>query len=315
MVSRCARMLIASMLAVGTMPAALGKDYEPAHHRNPPQVAKHDADGNTCPPKHDCPAAKRLRIVSIIPNTFPFARDLGDFGNAMVASNWMAKFSDAYDIPGPASAIVIHVDDMPDLNAGRREVSVYRDYVFKVARANGLKRAPQHQTVYLLYIPCNPEHGPRAGMDGYNCSSHHPGIEPVGHEQTVFFTRGDSLAVVLRFNPHAEPDAPQPTLAGFTGSASHEVAEAVTDTRGGPQFSLHTDFPDYPYLDSGRNAHGSPWIRQSGGMELADMSEGTREYEAPSGGSEAFRYERIYSNKASKAGGDPAVPPSPYPYY
>jgi hypothetical protein len=136
-----------------------------------------------------------------------------------------------------------------------------------------------------------------------------------GDGQDDLFVPGDSMAVVLAFNPKANPNGPRPTVDTFTLPASHEVAEAATDTRGGPRFSLSTDDPDHPYVDSGTNAGGSPWVRQSGGMELADMSEGALEYEAPPGRSEPFEYERIYSNKASKAGGDPAVPSSPWPYY
>jgi hypothetical protein len=312
MVSRYMQILLAAMLALGTMATAPGPGFTPAHHRNPPQVPQRDEAGKTCPPAHDCPAAKRLRIVSIIPGNFPFSHDLWDFGNAIVGSTWMAKFTHAYDIPGPASAVVIGVDDMPNLNGDTKDVSDYRDYVFKKARANGVKKAPHHQTLYLLYIPCNDNHQPRAGMDKFGCVSHHPGIDP-GPDQDVLFEPGDSMAVVLAFNP--KPGEPAPTLDSFTTAASHELAEAATDTRGGPRFSLHTDDADHPYLDSGSNAGGTPWVRESGTIELADMSEGAGEYEASAGHSAPFRYARIYSNKASKAGGDPAVPASTSPYY
>lgn len=316
MVSRYTQILLATTLALGSTATAPGP-FTPAHHRNPPQVPQRDAAGKTCPPAHDCLDAKRLRIVSIVPDNFPFAHDLREFGNAMVGSTWMAKFTDAYDIPGPASAIVISVDDMPNLNSGpQKDVSDYRDYVFKKARAHGVEKAPHHQTLYLLYIPCDDDHQPRAGMDGFGCSSHHPGINlDPGHnpDQDAFFQPGDSMAVILSFNP--KPGQPAPTLDRFTGAASHELAEAATDTHGGPRFSLHTDDADHPFLDSGSNAGGTPWVRETGTIEVADMSEGTQEFEPRTGSSDLFRYERIYSNKASKTGGDPAVPSSTHPYY
>src|SRR5262245_53352811 len=127
------RMLLACVLTISSALGAFGLlfgPHNPAHHRNPPQVPNHDAAGKTCPPKDDCTPAKKLRIVSIIPKNYPSASELADFGHAIVGSNWMAQFTAAYDIPGPASAKVIeNVTDMPDLNHGTKNVSDYRDYV------------------------------------------------------------------------------------------------------------------------------------------------------------------------------------------
>ncbi len=295
------------MFAIGTPPG-----FEPAHHRNPPQVPNHDAANDTCPPRQDCPQEKPLRIVFIIPKTFPFATDLEKFGKAMAGSKWLERFTAAYDIPGPADAHIITVTDMPDLNEGKKDVSDYRDYIFKKARAEGLEQAPHHQTFYVLYIPCDDNHKPRAGMDSFGCTSHHPAVD-AGSGQDVLFEPGDSMAVVLGFNPKASASAF--ALENATVPSSHELAEAVTDTRPGLRFNLHTDDPAHPYLDSGSNAGGSPWVRESGTIELADMSEGSRWFESGTDGSGPFQYDRIYSNKASKAGGDPDVPESKSPFY
>jgi hypothetical protein len=295
-----------------TSPGAPSK-FDPADHRNPPQVPNHDTSGRTCPPHQDCPPALKLRIISIIPNSFPFATDLEQFGNAIVTSSWMVQFTAAYDIPLPASARIIKVDDMPDLNQGKKEVSDYRDYIFKKARAAGIEKAEHHQTIYVLYIPCDDKHQPRPGMDSFGCSSHHPGIDPTAEQKDKLFGPTDSMAVMLGFNPRTQPSTI--TLDSATVAASHELAEAATDTKGLLQFKLHTDDPEHPYIDSGSNAGGSPWVRESGTVELADMSEGARESEPRQGSTGMFTYPRIYSNKASKAGGDPAVPPASFPYY
>ena len=93
-----------------------------------------------------------------------------------------------------------------------------------------------------------------------------------------------------------------------TTNASHGTAEAATNTKGVGQWRFHTDHPDTPWLDA------PPWIRGTGTIETADMAGGTYWYEHAALG-ETFRYERIYSNEASAANGDPDVPPSPQPYY
>jgi hypothetical protein len=290
--------------------------FTPAPHRNPPQVPNHDAEGKNCPPRSDCPAPNALRIVSIIPRKFPHAGELEKFGHGIAGSKWLAKFTAAFGIPGPALEQVILVDDMPDLNQGHKTVSDYRDYVFAKALFTGLKPAPQHQTIYVLYIPCDNTHKPSPGMDSFGCTSHHPAME-AGPQQLGLFRPGDSMALSLGFNPRT--DAGSYTANNATTAATHELAEAVTDTRPLMRFNLTTNDPNYPFEDSGNNAGGSPWVREVVGnvgvMELADMAAGHRWYESGPDGSGPFEYARVYNNQASKAGGDPAVPAGIHPYY
>jgi hypothetical protein len=290
--------------------------FTPAPHRNPPQVPNHDAAGNNCPPRNDCASPKALRIVSIIPKTFPHANELQKFGQSIGKSKWLERFTAAFGIPGPAIMQVIMVDDMPDLNQGQKTVSDYQNYVFAKAITSGLTRAPQHQTIYVLYIPCDPDHKPSPGMDTFGCTSHHPSIQAIVPEQGLF-QPGDSMALSLGFHPRT--NAGSFTANNATVAVTHELAEAATDTKPLLRFNLFTGDPNYLYENSGSNANGTPWVRElvgsEGVMELADMAAGHRWYEAGPDGSGPFEYARVYNNEASKAGGDPAVPAGIHPYY
>jgi hypothetical protein len=294
-----------------------------ASHRNPPLLPNHDANNKPCPPQNDCPSAKPLRIISIIPDSYPanIAKHLEQFSSAMLSSKWLKEFTAAYDIPGPTIAQVIPMaGGMPDLNSGQPKTNAdFEKFIFDLSQKpkSQIKADPAHRTIYVLYIPCD-DNGPGLGKSG-GCKSHHPGIvlgsgQPWEQQAAAkLFSPGDSMAVILAFNPNHNPSA-------FTGDqatvpASHETAEAATDAAQGIRFNLHTDDPDHPYLDTGSNAGGSPWVREGGSIETADMSEGARWFEPGPGGEGPFEYERIYSNEKSKHGGDPAVPKSPFPYF
>jgi hypothetical protein len=297
--------------------------FATAPHRHPPLLPNHDAANKPCPPRNDCPSAKPLRIIAIIPDSYPpnIAKHLEQFSSAILSSKWLKEFTAAYDIPGPTvSRVIPGASGMPDLNHGQPKTDAdFEKFIFDLSQKpnSKIEADGSHRTIYVLYIPCD-DNGPGLGKNG-GCKSHHPGIV-LGSGQTweqqaatKLFSPGDSMAVILSFNPNQNPSA-------FTGDqatlpASHEVAEAATDAAPGIRFNLHTDDPDHPYLDTGSNAGGSPWVREGGSIETADMSEGARWFEPGPRGEGPFEYERIYSNEKSKQGGDPAVPKSPFPYF
>ena len=292
-----------------------------APHRHPPLLPNHDAANKPCPPQNDCPAAKPLRIIHIIPDSYPpnITKHLEQFSSAMLSSKWLKEFTAAYDIPGPTiSQVISGASGMPDLNHGQPKTNDdFEKFIFDLSQKpkSGFKGDSSRRTVYVLYVPCD-DNGPGIGKNG--CQSHHTGIilgsgQPWQQQAAHLFSPGDGLAFILAFNPNHNPSA-------FTGDqatvpASHETAEAATDAQAGLRFNLHTDDPDHPYLDTGSNAGGSPWVRESGSIENADMSEGARWFEPGPAGEGPFEYERIYSNEKSKHGGDPAVPKSPFPYF
>lgn len=293
-----------------------------APHRHQPLLPNHDANNKPCPPQNDCPSAKPLRIIHIIPDSYPpnIAKHLEQFSSAMLSSKWLKEFTAAYDIPGPTlSQVIPNASDMPDLNHGQPKTNAdFEKFIFDLSQKpkSQIKGDSAHRTIYVLYVPCD-DNGPGLGKSG-GCQSHHTGIvlgsgQPWQQQAAHLFNPGDGLAFILAFNPNQNPSA-------FTGDqatvpASHETAEAATDAPAGLRFNLHTDDPDHPYLDTGSNAGGSPWVRASGSIENADMSEGARWFEPGPGGEGPFEYERIYSNEKSKHGGDPAVPKSPFPYF
>ena len=119
------------------------------------------------------------------------------------------------------------------------------------------------------------------------------------------FTQGDSMAVVLGtdLGPHS-------ALDDATLPASHELAEAYTDTVGVGRWNLHSAHPEDPWLDA------PPWVRNSGTIELADLSAGSVWFEQDSVSHRTFKYERIYATyRAAHGFNDVAVPSSPYPQY
>ena len=107
---------------------------------------------------------------------------------------------------------------------------------------------------------------------------------------------------------------PSSSTDSKTQTASHEIAEAATD-RFPKGWFLEAADKDKPWLDS------SAFIEDegSGHIEVADMSSGARWNEkyfstSPSVNT-TYSYARIYANRRSRLGGDPAVPSSPKPYY
>jgi hypothetical protein len=189
---------------------------------------------------------------------------------------------------------------MPSLLHQNHSEAEYQDYVFQKMHALHIGKAAADQTIYVLFVPCKSPYHLGAG-----CLSHHPSLDPNraapgGGSEGTLFVKGDSIAVDLGL--------PAVGVDTQTTQAGHETAEAMTNTAGVEQYRFHTDHPETPWLDS------PPWIRASGTIELADLAGGTHWYEHVSTG-ETFAFQRIYSNKASRANGDPDVPPSPSPYY
>ena len=321
-----------SVVAPGNASAADGNATAPstptptpfitAPHRHPPLLPNHDEQNKPCPPQNDCPSAKPLRIVAIIPDSYPanIAKHLEQFSSAMLSSKWLQEFTAAYDIPGPTiSQVIPMASGMPDLNHGQPKTDAdFEEFIFGLSQKpkSQFKGDSSRRTIYVLYVPCD-DNGPGLGKSG-SCKSHHTAIvlgsgKPWQQQAAHLFSPGDGLAFILAFNPNHNPSA-------FTGDeatlpTSHEVAEAATDAPAGLRFNLHTDDTDHPYLDTGSNAGGSPWVREGGSIENADMSEGARWFETGPGGQGPFEYERIYSNEKSRHGGDPAVPKSPFPYF
>jgi hypothetical protein len=214
-----------------------------------------------------------LRLVTVVTTDDPLHDALFAFGDALVQSAWLASFAPEYG--AEATGTSVHLDGPP--LTGNVSVDDMRAYV------QALDPSPAGQSIYVLYLP--PGVNAVTG-DAVNC-----GCNALGGAHGVLDSQRDSLAWVQRCSASDNSSA--------TRIASHEVAEALTDTGDG----YHIVQPSPPWSDS-------PWASaQAGTVENGDLCSGTFLTEG------AWTYQRIWSNRAAAAGGDPCVPPSPAPYF
>jgi hypothetical protein len=215
-----------------------------------------------------------LRLVSIVTDGDPLHDALFAFGDALVGSQWLSSVAEAYGLAPTGTSV--HVDG-PSLD-GNVTADQMKSYVEQAA---GKELTGPH-AVYLLYLPP----GATIVEGGVaNC-----GCNALGAAHTALDDQGNALAYVQRCSLSDDDSV--------TRLASHEIAEAVTDT--GKGFRL--DPPSPPWS-------GTPWAAvQSGSVEAGDLCTGTFVTEG------GFTYQRIWSNRAASAGGDPCVPPMSTPY-
>jgi hypothetical protein len=114
----------------------------------------------------------------------------------------------------------------------------------------------------------------------------------------TFGDRGDGLAVVQRC-----PIAPGARrIDQLTRVASHEIAEAATDTGLGFALVLPPGTPPQAFPVETE-------IEGTGVAEIGDLCTGTAFREG------AFLYQRIFSNSAARTAGDFCIPALPTPYF
>ncbi|HEV8630291.1 MAG TPA: hypothetical protein VGV61_08240 [Thermoanaerobaculia bacterium] len=100
------------------------------------------------------------------------------------------------------------------------------------------------------------------------------------------------------------------SLDSHTGAATHEIAEAYTDTKGVGPWRLKSKYPTDPWRDV------LPWVRDSGTIELADLAKGSRWFETDPVSGLSFRYTRVYGSFLAVLGfTDVSVPPQTNPVY
>jgi hypothetical protein len=299
-----------AVLLVGVVAAAAGAElasshtaFLPAPHRKPPDLQNHGW------------VAKPLRIIAFVPNSYPDASELREWPQAIVQSKWLAWVERAYGVPTSPAPIGLGylVNDMPTLpNHDATTTSVFGSWVDAKFASLGVQSLPNYQTIVIIFDHCS---SPQS-LDGYDCVSHHPNW-PNGI---------DAYALSLG-NPTGSADAQRDSL---TWGASHEVAEAITDS--GDGWHLSAVDKDHPWIGSTDNPsdpqngllalpNSSPFIEDEGvgNVESADMMSGSRWIEpyTPPGSSTAirFNYVRVFSNYGNTNRDDPGVPPSPHPYY
>jgi len=213
--------------------------------------------------------------VSIVTEGDPLRDALFAFGDALVKSAWLASFASEYGLAPTGTSL--HVDG-PALN-GNVTVDDMRLYVLD----NAPSARPDGHTLYMLYLP--PGAMLQMGQT-LNC-----GCNAQGGAHTSLQGARDALAYVQRCSA-SDDDA-------VTRTASHEVAEAMTDT--GKGYRIDQPSPAWS---------GSVWAsEQPGAVEIGDLCSGTFVTEGQ------WTYQRIWSNVAAAAGGDPCVPALPTPWF
>ncbi|HEX8791508.1 MAG TPA: hypothetical protein VF765_11205 [Polyangiaceae bacterium] len=217
---------------------------------------------------------------------------LDAFSDAVPGSAMWAAVSAEYQLGALTSAI--HLTG-PAMAAGTYTTAQLQAYVSGVLAVDGGSIAPPNgNTIYLLFLPAG------ATLSGRTDCGYHTAF-PSSTTST-----GDQLANVIRCPPVRDQET---ELGQLTRVASHEIVESATDPlgRGYHLPSVTTE----PYDASIWNA----WDPGSKSIELGDLCEGTRTFEAFDGGPDGgWEYQRMWSNAAAAKGGDPCVPPASVPY-
>lgn len=280
------------------------RSFMPAPHRKPPDLETHGW------------IPKPLRIIAFVPAGYPHATELRDWPQAIVASTWLRKLEQAYHVPTliPPTGQGFIINDMPVLPGhDAKTTDVFNLWVDVEFAALRIPERPDLQTVIILFDHCTPPES----LDGFGCTSHHPNYDAAG----------DSYALSLG-NPTGSLDSQRDAL---TSTASHELAEAITDAKGGwhltavnkdePWAFVSTPTPLDPEHGLTSTADATPWVEDEdlGTIESADESTGARWHESftPAGFRKPVRYAyiRVFANAANDHGDDPAVPASPDPYF
>jgi hypothetical protein len=170
--------------------------------------------------------------------------------------------------------------------------SEMRNYIAQ-AIAGVPAAAPRGGVVYMLYLPDGvSEADPVTGLNT-DCKV----------RSGIHFTFDSSNA--WAFTQRCGKSTADSPLNDLTTIASHEIGEAVTDFEA-DGYRVKPAAPDDPPWDA------SAWAVFDGPghpIENGDLCSGTRITEA------GFVYQRLWSNAAAAAGGDPCVPGLEKPYY
>ncbi len=225
-----------------------------------------------------------LTLVSIVAQNDPIGAKFLDFGDRLVASQWWTTVGAGYGLGAAKRNVRVTGPAIPS-KISESQLVAYIDALV----AGGAAPAPDGNTVYFVYLPdgvtetaggtvntdCN-------DWEGYHLP-YHDRTDNWGFAQRCFHDTQDGV-----------DDA--------TNTASHEVIEAATDPTGNG-WTLPPPT-------------AQPWtgdVLDTAGYgvatETADACVGTAAYEG------SFQYQRVWSNAAAAAGGDPCVPATSEPYY
>ncbi|MFO0724711.1 MAG: hypothetical protein U1E65_13095 [Myxococcota bacterium] len=222
-----------------------------------------------------------LRVIAVVAADDPLGDDLIAFTDALTHSSWLAASGASFGLD--PSATSGHVKG-PAIPAGTTVTRA--DFLSYIQGAIAGHYSPDGNTVFALFLPegvtLELESGDLNTDCGYLYGYH-----------LSYQDQGDAFALIQR----CPPERFTTDLEFTTEIASHEIIEAATNPRlDGWSLPMVSDPP----------WSGSPWFPLP---ENADLCEHTRWSEG------GHMYQRVLTNEAAQAGGDPCLPASPVPYY
>jgi hypothetical protein len=222
-------------------------------------------------------------VTIVAQNEAVDATNLFAFSQAVGGSRWWSEMQRAYGLTTAEAAPGVLG---PAITADVTDHDVF-EYIDGVVTGHPTLARDGH-SVYLLYLP--------AGITIISGGVPNTGCQRFSAYHFPFGTRGDNLAVVQRCTA-------TDTLDELTVSASHEIIESATDPDL-KSWSLPVVTPFHPWTEDVWSSS-----QLGGRVEVGDICEATFWYES------SHFYQRVWSNAAARAGGDPCVPALNEPYY
>jgi hypothetical protein len=221
---------------------------------------------------HGGPVLSNPHLVMMVPTNHPNAQQLLAFAAAVPQSQWWSTVSAQYSLGTMTGGGV----QTAPMTGAFSDLPAYVQSQIDAGTIPG----PNKKNLYVLFVPPAVT-GQCQGEYGYH---------------DTWPTGGASAGDVLGVSEYCTPDSQDPSqLDELTQGATHEIAEGCTNPQFGSQPAWVVEQPaSEPWKQS-------PWWSVPCG-EIGDMC--NYEFEVEGG----FSYERVWSNTAAGAGGDPCIP-------
>jgi hypothetical protein len=231
------------------------------------------------------PVLTQPNLVTITYSTDPNSAAREAFGDWVFTSQWFAAWRDDYGVSGGSHLAKVRLSGAPPSQMDETSIGTM---LLNALADGGLPTSMDGGVLYALYVPV----GPSLTFQCHQvCES--LGSDFVGGFHWEASQNGQKIAFAV---------VPTCTAAGITESqgqvdfsASHELAEAITDP-----FPLSN--VGYDILDS-----SSPWNALGG--EVGDVCSGQGVVES------GHTLQRVWSNASASDGGAPCVPALPGAFY
>jgi hypothetical protein len=229
-----------------------------------------------------------MKLVTVVASNDALAQSEIAFDRALLLSHWWPTVSREYGVTSSTMAFDVIGPPITSDPTGTQMEAYIRSAIHGHPELQ-----PDGNTVYMLYLPENVV----ALNDSLTPPQPNTRCQFFGGYHTSFGNGPDNWGVAQHCTPGLSADA---ALAEMTLTSSHEIVESATDPEFG--YSITTSDPE--------QWTASVWgAAQPGAVEDADLCTGTQIQEGQ------YWYQRIWSNAAALAGGDPCVPPLSGPYY